>query len=292
MIYRAGKAAAAIHRFMCENTLFGYDQAHRWFNAGYTVPFETQGVRFNIPVGDGDCSSSVKKAWEIALQPTPYAGALGVDGYNSNGQFYTWYTGNLEEGFRASGLFQSKSMAYLAEPGDLYLTHTANNDGTYSGHVAMCQTQRPDMLSEFVLNEFGGVVGGATGDQGNETVVRPYYDFPWRCILHYNGKADFEMGEDMTPEDIWNFELNGIKARDRLIGTDIAANAARAALRDRKDASGRGKDADMPTRLAYIAAKQEDSMKTLEQLLREVVSMGSELAQLKTEVAQLKNIER
>ena len=31
---------------------------------------------------------------------------------------------------------------------------------------------------------------------------------------------------DMTPEDVWNFEQNGVKMRDRVQGTDTASNAA------------------------------------------------------------------
>lgn len=31
-------------------------------------------------------------------------------------------------------------------------------------------------------------------------------------------------GDDMSPEDVWNVSINGVKARDRLIGIDNAAN--------------------------------------------------------------------
>ena len=73
-------------------------------------------------------------------------------------------------------------MSYLAKPGDLYLNE--------ANHVAMCQTQTPDVLSEFSWGD-NGAYGNRRGDQsGNEASVHGYYDYPWDGILHYNGKAD------------------------------------------------------------------------------------------------------
>lgn len=213
MIYRANDAAAAIHRFMCDDPRFGYTQGPgRWGDSpsGEIAIFEWQGFKYEIPAGDYDCSSSVVMAWQKALEPTAYKGALGETGYNSSGMWVSWYTGNIEPGFRASGLFASKSAAFLASPGDLYL-QTAH-------HVAMCQTQYPDVISEFISNEVGGIVGGVIGDQmGNESILRDYYDWPnggWSCIMHYNGKADFEIGEDMTPKDVWAYRNKDIAPID------------------------------------------------------------------------------
>lgn len=73
-------------------------------------------------------------------------------------------------------------MSFLAKPGDLYLNE--------ANHVAMCQTQTPDVLSEFSWGD-NGAYGNRRGDQsGNEASVHGYYDYPWDGILHYNGKAD------------------------------------------------------------------------------------------------------
>lgn len=36
--------------------------------------------------------------------------------------------------------------------------------------------------------------------------------------------------DDMTAEDVWNFDQNGVKMRDRMQGTDAAANAAKTEL--------------------------------------------------------------
>lgn len=54
----------------------------------------------------------------------------------------------------------------------------------------MCQTQVPDILSEFSWGD-NGAYGNKRGDQsGGEAHLGNYYDYPWDGILHYNGKAD------------------------------------------------------------------------------------------------------
>jgi hypothetical protein len=54
----------------------------------------------------------------------------------------------------------------------------------------MCQSQNPDVMSEFCINENGEVYGGAPGDQtGGEAAINPFRE-EFDGILHYNGKAD------------------------------------------------------------------------------------------------------
>ena len=171
-----GKIAAAIHKAMCNDSRFGYTMSANarqgQTGKGY-LEGTTDGVKWKVKVGDYDCSSSVIAAWKAALANTKYAKAL--DGAT--------YTGNIESVFVKSGLFVAKPMSFLAEPGDLYLKAGA--------HVAMCQTQKPDVLSEFSINEKGGAYGGKVGDQtGREAYVHAYYNYPWKNIIHYNGKLD------------------------------------------------------------------------------------------------------
>jgi hypothetical protein len=52
--------------------------------------------------------------------------------------------------FVGSGLFEWRGLDFLAEPGDLYLSE--------ANHVAMCQTQYPDVLSEFSWGDNGATV--------------------------------------------------------------------------------------------------------------------------------------
>lgn len=85
--------------------------------------------------------------------------------------------------FVGSGLFEWLGMSFLAEPGDLYLLE--------ANHVAMCQTQYPDVLSEFSWGD-NGAYGNQRGDQGGwEASVHGYYDYPWDGILHFVGDDDW-----------------------------------------------------------------------------------------------------
>ena len=142
-----------------------------------------EGVTGRFLVGDRDCSSSVIDCWQEALRGSRYEGALGG----------ATYTGDMRRVFTNSGLFEWKprGSGYIAQTGDVYLSE--------AHHTAMCQSAVPDVLSEFLLNEWGGITGGQVGDQtGAESVVRAYWDFPWDGTLAYNHKADSE--DDMTPE--------------------------------------------------------------------------------------------
>ena len=167
---RRGQIAADIHRRMCEDDRFGYSWVERWGanEEQWTVDDHT----FTMSVGDYDCSSSTIQAWRKAIEGSKYEGKL--DGAT--------YTGNMRSVFTKSGLFEWKPMSFLAEPGDLYLRE--------SSHVAMCQTQYPDVLSEFCISETGGTTGKRGDQTGGEAAVHAYYDYPWDGILHYNGNAD------------------------------------------------------------------------------------------------------
>ena len=163
--------ARRIHRNMCEDDRFGYSWDERW--GANPEEWTVGGLTFSINVGDYDCSSSCITAWKLALTNTPYEHAL--DGAT--------YTGNMREVFCGSGLFEWEPISFIASPGDLYLNE--------ANHVAMCQQQSPDELTEFSINEDGDVHGGKRGDQtGNEAHVAGYYDYPWDGILHYTGRAN------------------------------------------------------------------------------------------------------
>lgn len=98
--------------------------------------------------------------------------------------------------FVNSGLFDVwDTNSTSAVRGDVYL-----ND---NNHTAMCQdggndgVYGYDALSEFCINEFGEVYGGQRGDQtGGESHITGYYNYPWSCTLHYNGKADTTKRQD------------------------------------------------------------------------------------------------
>ena len=172
--------AATIMQRMCEDDGFGYSWDERYGTAADKVKWTIEGRAYTIDRGDYDCSSAVITAWKMALQGTEYEGAL--DGAT--------YTGNMRSVFLKSGLFEMWDTATTeARRGDVYL-----ND-VY--HTAMCldggrdNVLGYDALGEFCINEKGGVHGGKRGDQtGREAYVHAYYNYPWTCTLHYNGKAD------------------------------------------------------------------------------------------------------
>lgn len=175
---RVNELAAYIHDRMCNDERFGYSWEER-YGADPEV-WHIDGRDYVINIGDYECGTSVKTAWAVALQHTPYEGCL--DGYV--------YTGNAIDTFCGSGLFDWMGMDFLAEPGDAYLN--------IENHMAMCQSQYPDVLSEFSWGE-NGAYGNQRGDQtGWESSVHGYYDYPWDGILHYNGKAD---GTQDAPSD-------------------------------------------------------------------------------------------
>ena len=165
--------AATIHADMCNRAANGYSQSPRWGEDGKGIIKLTIGGRvYSYDRGSYDCSSSVITACNEALRYTAHKDALKA----------ATYTGNILGVFLGSGLFKKWNTATtVAKRGDVYLN--------YANHVAMCQSDIPDMLSEFSQNEHGGITGGKVGDQtGKEAYIHAYYDYPWNCTLHWKGK--------------------------------------------------------------------------------------------------------
>ena len=240
---KRNEVAAAIHRHMCECPKHGYTQGGARWGQGPNGPcyVEVYGRTYEIPGNDFDCSSSVKKAWEIALQGSPYEGVLGYNGYDKDGNWQSWYTGNEVWLFTSSGLFTWEPTSFIAETGDLYLNEAS--------HVAMCQTQVPDVLSEFSINEFGDITGGQIGDQtGGESRLAPYYDFPWNGILHYNGLADEE--DDMRPNEVWEYNYQNSAPGGNCYNALMETAYAVAVPHD--SAAGDGTNGSMKDRIDYI----------------------------------------
>lgn len=172
--------AARIHYDMVTDERNGYSQyPDRWGgDNGAPKTLEINGRKYTYPLGSYDCSSSTILAWRLALQGTPYEGALDD----------ATCTSDMRSVFVGSGLFTASYTP--AKRGDLYLAE--------GKHVAMCQDGGSDgvfsydCLTEFNRNENGGAYNGKPGDQdGQEAIIRDYYDDGWNTVLHYNGKADY-----------------------------------------------------------------------------------------------------
>lgn len=204
--------AAKIHHDMVTDERNGYSQAPvRWggdYGGMKTVIIDDK--KYTYPLGSYDCSSSCVLAWRLALLGTKYEGALDA----------ATYTGDMRSVFVSSGLFTAALTP--AKRGDLYLS-----DGH---HVAMCQDGGSDgvfgydCLSEFNRNENHGATNGVPGDQdGYESVLRAYYNYPWDTVLHYNGGADYYSSEythstiDVDEEETTNNETSSVGGKYKCI---------------------------------------------------------------------------
>lgn len=259
-------AAATLHAHLCEHDWHGYTQGGGRWGDGGSEEVDAAGGPYTLATGDRDCSSSICDVWQTVLARTPYAGSL--DGAT--------YTGNMRSVFVNSGLFDWHDMGdgYVAQRGDIYLNEAS--------HTALCQYSDPDTLSEFCINEYGTITGGAVGDQtGSESRIANYYNFPWDGVLAYNHNADYDTEDDVSAEDVWNFNQNGVLVRDRLQGTDEAANAANVAANEAKnaandaraqltrtdDVSGRGTEANLYERMCWMGARTAEISDKLDELI-------------------------
>ena len=146
--------AISIMEQWAQDDSHGYDQGQRW------------GER-----GDYDCSSAVISAWEQAGVPVKHEGAT--------------FTGNMRAAFLRCGFKEVTGMINLAngaglQRGDVLL-NIRNHTAMYCGN---------GMEVEASINEYGGTTGGQPGDQtGREFLIRPYRNYPWDCVLRYEGSG-------------------------------------------------------------------------------------------------------
>lgn len=233
-------AAAEVMEHLCAHDSHGYSQYSRYGEGGSETVALSDGTQVAISLGDRDCSSAVINAYE----------AVGVDCGGAT------YTGNMRSCMTGTGNFAWRPMSYIAQRGDIYLNEKY--------HTAMCTSAVPDLLAEFSISETGGI-DGAEGDQtGNESHVRSYYSYPWDGILVYVGP---EREDDMPTADeianaVWNFDQNGTLMRDRVQGTDEAANTCRAILQDTSDPTGRGKEMTTHDHVKWIGASASELTRT------------------------------
>lgn len=135
----------------------GYDQDRRWGP-------------------DYDCSSAVITAWEQAGVRVKSAGAT--------------YTGNMLPVFLKCGFKDVTAGINLStgsglKRGDVLLNQVH--------HVAMYCGGGKEV--EASINENGHARGGASGDQtGREFWIRSYRNYPWDCVLRYEGGSGLTAG--------------------------------------------------------------------------------------------------
>lgn len=142
-------AAAAFMEAMAADDTHGYDQGSRWGP-------------------DYDCSSLVISAYKKAGVPLTCT-----------------YTGNMKADMLARGFRDVTGSVALA-----------SGSGLIRGDVLLHETHHTAMymgggkLVHAAGNEYGKALGGRTGDQtGKEICVAAYYNFPWQCVLRFEGKT-------------------------------------------------------------------------------------------------------
>lgn len=158
-VLKTRRAAAEIHRSMCQNVLvvmaMPWD-AERW-GGGTEWPVVTEIGDFAYETGAYDASSSAITAWRVALSDIA-SGAL--DGA-------TW-TGNMADEMLGSGLFARVNPAFQdIRVGDVLVRKSGNSAIVQPG----------GMLSGFAYDERGG--GGG--------FVEPFFDDSWDFALRYVG---------------------------------------------------------------------------------------------------------
>lgn len=86
------------------------------------------------------------------------------------------YTGNMREAFTKNG-WTVLPPNTPKQAGDILL-NDVHHVAVYLGNNKIAQAS---------IDERGRASGGREGDQSNETNIRNYYDYPWNCVLRYNG---------------------------------------------------------------------------------------------------------
>lgn len=202
---------------IANDSAHGYDQKCRWGP-------------------DFDCSSFVITAWQRA----------GVD-VRAEGASYTgnMYFAFLNRGFRDVTNDVNLATGAGLEKGDVLLNKACHTEMFVGG----------GRVVKASINEFGGATGGQTGDQsGREIYVGAYYNYPWDCVLRYEGDGAGEGPKDPEPEPTKLVGLPTLKRGDR--GETV--KAAQILLNGRDCSVGKwGADGDFgPATEAAVTAYQ------------------------------------
>lgn len=141
----------------------GYSQTYREGDTtGNMCPVDVGGKIYYLRTGDRDCSSAILDAYRTA--------GISCDAANTTADMYNCMYNNT-----TNFSWHSIEKNYAVKPGDIYLNH--------ENHAAMCLSVNPTMLMEFCIAETGDITG-VSGDQtGQESRIRPYYNYPWDGIL-------------------------------------------------------------------------------------------------------------
>ena len=241
MTLSVAEKAAQIAEHLARHDAHGYSQPSRagigtGGHVGETVTL-SDGSTVGISTGDRDCTS-------LAIEC--YA-AQGVDTGGA------WYSGDMASKMPATGNFELLPRSAWTNPrrGDILLA--------VGKHAAVALGG--GNLAEALRSEHHSTDGSSGDQDGGEILIRALYDDGWNYVIRYCGP---ELEDDLSAEDVWNFEINGVKARDRLIGIDNAANGANNKLASTADPTGRGMEYTTHDHVKWMAKNQADHTEKLD----------------------------
>ena len=248
------EAAAELMEHLCTHDAHGYSQPNRagvgtGAAAGEYVTL-SDGTVVGIALGDRDCSSAAIECYA----------ALGVDCGGA------WYTGDMVADMVSTGNFEKLPRSEWRDSlrGDLLVKQGV--------HVAMALGF--GKLGEAALSETGGIHGQVGDQTSREVRITAMYDDGWDCVLRYCGP---DREDEVTDKDIekiaaavWNFEQNGVLMRDRVQGTDEAANKAREQLMRTDDPSGREVHMNLFTHFKWVAGAIQTGLDYLKAIAKKV----------------------
>ena len=177
---------------------------------------------------------------------------------------------------------------YHCVPDDRVCWHVGNANGWTVG-VELCHATDATRFAEVwdTAVDFAVHFLNSRGWSVNRMVSHAYCSNTWGGSDHQDPLSYFaeygrtwqrfvddvreRMAEDMpTVDDIWNYEINGYSAKERLRLCNVKDYES-------KDMSGRGRDCDDHTRLCWMAAKQETMQDNIDDIRRVQAEMNAKL---------------
>lgn len=139
----------------------------------------------------------------------------------------------------------------IPQPGDIIFF---GNKGT-ACHVGIVEKRNG---SSSVTTIEGNTSSGSNANGGRvERRERTYGTVGSTWYILGFGRPKYESEDEMpSVEDLWNYQIDGVSARDRLKGVDWAANEARNMLADTSDPTGRAEGMSIHDQVRWMASKQ------------------------------------
>lgn len=172
------------------------------------------------------------------------------------------------------GTSRSKTTSQ-AQPGDVVLFDWNPSAGDGADHVGIVESNNGSYLTTIE----GNTSSGNSGSQSNGGGV-------WRRTRAYSTvyaiyRPAYSEEDEVTEQDkqdiaarVWDMVLNDVKARDRLIGIDNAANGANNKLADRSDPTGREMHYTTHDHVKWLAAGQAAQNERLNSIETKIDALG------------------